>query len=184
MSAIDDILTRLEHLTQEVRLLKDKRPPNQAGVDLQLIVDEIKGQINAQGLKDKDKYICHAVIDTVGGASVQLTWLQAVKKDDSFSTASFCMALANEHRINILKALSEQELSTAQLTGFTGLEGGPLYHHIKELIKARFVHQKGRSCYQITQEGLDALLTVAALNRRNTWGLKEEVWQRGDRDED
>jgi len=180
MPQLDDILVKLNQLAEEVQELKARsteaaghRHPEAALMD---IAEQVRAHIAGLDHDGQERFICHCIVEGTGGASVQLTWLGAMAEDDSYSTARYCLALANEHRIRILKALAWDEKTAAQLTEGTGLEGGPLYHHLKELIAARFVRQKERSCYQITREGLDAILTVCAMNRRNTWESKGEFW--------
>lgn len=192
MPELDEILHRLNQLSEEVRELKARFPQasgeaTPAGRDTVLmgIIEQIRGYIDTQQSgKSKEKYICHAILaEPDGEASVQVTWLEAVMEEDAFSTASYCLALANEHRINILKALADAEKTTARLAELTGIEGGPLYHHLKELNNARFIQQRERGLYGITRAGLDALLTVCALNRRNTWEHSAVSGQKGAEDE-
>lgn len=181
MDEFSAILARLEQLADEVRELKagnreSKSNPLPSERTFLPLADSIRHIIAGQNLPPKGKFICHSVLDEeTGKASVQLTWLEAITEDDSYSAAQFCQALASEHRINMLKAMSLTEMSTTELSQKIGIEGGPLYHHLKELSKAKFIYQKGRSRYQITDRGLDALLTVCALNRRNTLG-EQSIW--------
>lgn len=187
MPQLEEIMARLNQLTEEVRELKSRqggeKPAPQGESTFTEIIQLLQAYTDSLDLAG-EKFICHCTLDAEAAwSTVQVTWLGALREDDSYSTARYCAALANEHRIKILKALAGQEQTTAQLSEFTGLEGGPLYHHLKELITARFVQQRERSCYKITREGLDALLTVGALNRRNTWG-QTEIWQGGEGDED
>lgn len=189
MTQLDHILQRLDQLAEEVRELQARTPPegkislpHGKETGLQEISRQIRAYIASLDTPGDDKFILHCVLEGAN-SSLQVTWLNAIQEDDSYSTARYCLALANEHRIKILKKLANREQTAAQLAEHTGLEGGPLYHHIKELITARFVTQRERNCYQVTREGLDAILAVGALNRRNTWG-NAEVWQKGEDHED
>lgn len=188
MSDIENILKKVNQLSEEVQELKARLPQAEqapatvtADSDLMGIAEQIRHYLDSLGIMEGEKYICHSVFNAEEKtAAVQVTWLGAIAEDDSLSTARYCMALGNEHRIKILKALAEGERTAALLAELVGIEGGPLYHHLKELAQAKFVQQRKRSCYQITQAGLDALLTVCALNRRNTWEHKGEIWQEGE----
>lgn len=136
-------------------------------------------QLNVQG---KKAYINHTILKADQLVIGQLIWLEELLTEDSISTARFCLALSHEHRVNLLKTLVCGEKTTSQLSDAVGLEGGPLYHHLKELISAKFVTQKERSVYMITQQGFDALMTITALNRRNTY-QQESYWGEDHSDE-
>ncbi len=75
----------------------------------------------------------------------------------------FCAPFANEHRVTLLKALMDGEKTSAQLAEISSISTGQLYHHLKALLAARYVHQKERNHYVTTSVGKEALLTVAAL---------------------
>lgn len=188
MSELKSIVKRLDALTEDLRKLEvmssEMVPKEDSTSAFLQVAQRIRNSLTDLDLQGKGDYICHSVLnEDKGAASVQITWLDAILEDDSYSVARYCQALGNEHRLNVLKALSGQNRTTSELSEAIGLEGGPLYHHLKELINARFVVQKGRSCYQLTAAGLDALLTVCALNRRNTWEHKGEIWE-VEKDED
>ncbi len=67
--------------------------------------------------------------------------------------------LAHEGRIKIMQALCPGPLSASELSDATGLRGGALYHHLKELKYAAYVgDQDGR--YRLTPLGQQLLLMV------------------------
>jgi DNA-binding HxlR family transcriptional regulator len=70
---------------------------------------------------------------------------------------------SNEQRIIILKTLIEGNRGSSELTKATGLEGGQLYHHLKELALAEFIEQEQRGVYALTEKGRHTLLTALAM---------------------
>lgn len=63
----------------------------------------------------------------------------------------------------ILKTLIDGSRTSSELTQATGLEGGQLYHHLKELALAEFIEQEQRGIYALTEKGRHALLTTLAM---------------------
>jgi hypothetical protein len=56
--------------------------------------------------------------------------------------AKLLSPFSNEQRIRILKMLLEGDKLSSELIQTTGLEGGQLYHHLKELALAEYIEQK------------------------------------------
>lgn len=89
--------------------------------------------------------------------------------------------LAHESRVRIMQVLSERSHTSAELSAATGLQGGNLYHHLRDLIHAGYVRELQRG-YGLTKVGLQLLLTVTciawdAVEDRDTEGLViGEVW--------
>ncbi|HNT29485.1 MAG TPA: winged helix-turn-helix domain-containing protein [bacterium] len=77
---------------------------------------------------------------------------------------------AHRQRLEMLKALMHTRTATAtSLAGATGMEGGALYYHLRELEHAGLVEQKSRS-YQITALGQQFVLTLGGLLHTLTFG--------------
>ncbi|MEG9194695.1 MAG: winged helix-turn-helix domain-containing protein [Candidatus Methanoglobus sp.] len=72
-------------------------------------------------------------------------------------------AVSNAVRIKILKALFRGEKSYAELERITGLRGGHLQFHIKNLIKAGYAARGFRGDYVITTDGLRILKLISDL---------------------
>ncbi|MFZ5823913.1 MAG: ArsR/SmtB family transcription factor [Bacillota bacterium] len=86
---------------------------------------------------------------------------------DPAALARLAAVLANESRVQIIQALVTDERLASELTVATGLEGGPLYHHLNDLQQAGLVRQKGRGRYALTDIGQDVFYQMAALYRRS-----------------
>jgi len=83
--------------------------------------------------------------------------------------------LAHESRVRILQTLFEKRCGSTELSDATGLTGGNLYHHLKELVYAGYVSDRERT-YSLTNLGRQMLLTLAciadmAVVDRDTEGL-------------
>jgi DNA-binding transcriptional ArsR family regulator len=73
-------------------------------------------------------------------------------------------SLAHEGRVRLLQALFGGPKSTSELTEATGLKGGNLHYHLKELVYAHYVEQR-QGLYRLTERGAQMLITVACLAR-------------------
>jgi len=70
--------------------------------------------------------------------------------------------LAHEARIRIMQAMYDGPKPSGQLSAATGYRGGNLYYHLKELIYAGYVTERGGG-YDLTALGCQMLVTVATI---------------------
>ena len=70
--------------------------------------------------------------------------------------------LAHESRVRILQALMASPLGSSGLSEATGLRGGNLYHHLRELLHSSYVCEKD-SAYALTALGRQLALTLVCL---------------------
>jgi len=89
--------------------------------------------------------------------------IESVLKCSPKRIANLLSPFSNEQRVLILKTLLEGDRSSSGLSQVTSLEGGQLYHHLKELALAEYIEQKERGIYALTEKGQMALLTVLAM---------------------
>lgn len=73
--------------------------------------------------------------------------------------------LANEGRIRLMQAIYNSPKSSGDLTRITGLKGGNLYYHLKELIRADYVCERD-GVYDLTGLGAQMLMTVVGIAGR------------------
>jgi hypothetical protein len=76
----------------------------------------------------------------------------------------FVSPFTSDQRIGIMKSLLEERAkgkTATQLKQKTGLDSGPLYHHLRDLVSAKYVRKKKRGRYQLSVKGHVALLTVS-----------------------
>ena len=73
-------------------------------------------------------------------------------------------ALASPPRLRLIRALLRGPRSTQELQEALGnVSTGQFYHHLKELLSARIVVQKGRSLYAIGAQHIVPLLAMLAV---------------------
>ena len=70
--------------------------------------------------------------------------------------------LAHESRVRLMQAMYDGPKSSSELSQATGLTGGNLYYHLKELIHAAYVADKD-GAYDMTDLGFQLLLTLAGV---------------------
>jgi DNA-binding transcriptional ArsR family regulator len=70
--------------------------------------------------------------------------------------------LAHEGRVNLLEILYAGPRTSGELSALTGLKGGNLHYHLRELAHAHYVEQReGR--HRITNLGAQMLITVTSI---------------------
>jgi len=103
-----------------------------------------------------------------GGADRQFCWYSKSSKiplevpvvDCSDEAATgFASIFSSTQRLRLLEAMVGAAQSATQLRAKTGLGSGVLYHHLRELMHAGFVEQRGRGRYALTGEGMKGLIT-------------------------
>jgi DNA-binding transcriptional ArsR family regulator len=70
--------------------------------------------------------------------------------------------LAHEARVRLMQALYPGPKSSAELAEATGLRGGNLYYHLKELVHAAYVTE-GEGKYDLTPLGGQLLVTFSVI---------------------
>jgi DNA-binding transcriptional ArsR family regulator len=71
-------------------------------------------------------------------------------------------SLAHAARIRLLQALLGGPKPSSELTDRTGLRGGNLYYHLKELAHAHYVEQR-QGLWRLTRRGAQMIITVTCL---------------------
>lgn len=70
--------------------------------------------------------------------------------------------LAHESRIAIMQALRESPLTATALSEATGLRGGNLYHHLRDLLNSYYVRDTAAG-YALSDLGRQLLITLTAI---------------------
>lgn len=94
-----------------------------------------------------------------GGGNDEETWLELSEDEVAGVMAPF----ANAQRVKLLKALYLGIAESGQLKEFTGLTGGQLYHHLKELALAKFLSRHVRGEYRLSSFGYYAFSALMIL---------------------
>jgi len=71
--------------------------------------------------------------------------------------------LANIYRLKILSMLIKRDMSASEISEKLKINGGQLYHHLDELLKAHYIRKINRGHYSIDMDGWRALFTVMQL---------------------
>lgn len=79
--------------------------------------------------------------------------------------ATLVAGMAHKVRAAILMYLLGGPATHKALVARTGLDGGPLYHHLRELRSAGLIGPKQRDVYDLTRQGRRAILTGLVLER-------------------
>lgn len=87
--------------------------------------------------------------------------------------AKLCSALSSKQRIMILKNLSNNKLSSGELATLTGMTGGHLHHHIRDLLSLGLIIKEDSGKYTATNFGINAYITAASLHRRLSYDNRE-----------
>jgi DNA-binding transcriptional ArsR family regulator len=74
--------------------------------------------------------------------------------------------LAHEARIRLLQILYSGPKSSSELSELTGLKGGNLHYHLKELMYADYVRESERQ-YRLTRLGTQLLITMTCIASLN-----------------
>jgi DNA-binding HxlR family transcriptional regulator len=167
---MDEIRREITRISGELESLKEgmvKAPPEAPYVpeDVGDLIEYLERR-----LPDKpDTGMAYfGAIERRGGkivSSYHSGWgIEDILKCSPRRVANLLSPFSNEQRILILKSLIEKkDRGSSELSQATGLEGGQLYHHLKELALAEYVEQKERGVYALTEKGKMALLTVLAM---------------------
>jgi len=110
--------------------------------------------------------------ETYLGWSWHWTWVEGEVDHDAYphpavrasaaSVERMLSPLAHEARVKLMQTMYDGPKAAAQLSEATGLKGGNLYYHLKELLHASYV-KEAEGGYDLTPLGCQLLLTVAAI---------------------
>jgi len=168
-----NILRRLEALEERVAKLegakapRPKRDPKAITRDIMSLMDELleekrhgkpKGSQYLDYLKvsvfqrAKDVSFCHMV--TSGPDDYE----ELFKADENL-IAEVASSLANPSRVKLIKSLLAGDKTSSELSQDTGIDGGQLYHHLRELAKAKFLSRDHRGVYRLSHFGRNMAIT-------------------------
>jgi DNA-binding transcriptional ArsR family regulator len=118
----------------------------------------------------------HALVFSDTGRSEQ------VAETPAASVELMLSSLAHEARIRLLQLLYSGPKPSSELSAETGMKGGNLHYHLKELAYAHYVEQRD-GLYRLTERGAQMLITVTCLARtmvedQGERGLVVSGWRR------
>ena len=131
------------------------------------VAAELKEWIGAQ--MPEDTYLVLAAVGSLDGEAIdafQLSGLASLQGEDlDEQVASLCSALSSRQRVAILRLLSHAPQTSGELATATGMAGGHLHHHIRELTGLKLVYKDDEGMYRISQKGVWAYMMSTALYR-------------------
>ncbi len=146
-------------------------------VSLQRLVGSTAKELDFSGIgvdPGNDYLLGTAYADALGTCVSQVTSLGVIVRDESIDgLAALASAMAHPVRVQILKELAGGEKSARDLGDTVQMEGGPLYHHLRDLLNAKLVEQPERSRYALTRGGMLLLLLVGAVHRHMRYDGRE-----------
>jgi len=89
--------------------------------------------------------------------------LEHVLKLSPKRVARLVSPLSNEQRVAILKAILCGVKNASGISEKTGLRGGELYHHLRELLRSNYIMTKERGIYELTMKGEIALIMISGI---------------------
>jgi DNA-binding transcriptional ArsR family regulator len=127
-------------------------PPPEVDAVLQTIMREVADEdARQQGVTVLFALLEHEageLTNSIYSASSEVDVDRVLVADEEL--ARFCTGFSNPARLQIMRALAKGPLSSSELTERTGLAGGQLYHHLRELTLSGLVEQSARNSYSLS----------------------------------
>ena len=178
---IEELRRRVEEIAREVEEIKRVVYKK---VEKKVFIHDPYGVSKAleESLREVEEgsaFVCAGVIKK--GDEIHDSWnfnftLKEVVETHPRRIVNIVSPLTNEKRIDILRLiLKERTVSMSKLSEKTGMEGGELYHHLKELIRNGFIKLVRRGTYTLTTKGEIALIIVSGLAHAWEPSIEEEI---------
>lgn len=169
MDEIDELRKKIDRITKELeeirKIIEEKRAGSLSAESTDSIKDLLASMI---GERHSGGAFMHAGVIKEEGSIVEY-WSHTFTYEEVYSIApksvvGLVAPLASEQRIAILRILLKHgQVNVARISKETGLEGGELYHHLKELLRRGFIRSLKRGVYAITTKGEISLIMVSGL---------------------
>ena len=167
MSEIEELKRAIVKLAKEIEELKRKKEL----IEKEISVHDPLGISAAleKALEDKEEgsLFVHAGLIKRKGEPHDW-WNQNFTLEKVFEVSpkrivKFISPLTNEQRVRILRLLLEGYNTVGDISKKTGLKGGELYHHLKELIYSGYIKAESRGVYRLTAKGEIALIMISGM---------------------
>ena len=158
---VEVLQKRIEHLEDIVQKLEESQHlvTTEDGRKEPWEVAEIERIMKKWYTEAGQPVIVSATRDEQGGW-VNTGGIRALMKLPLDKVVFLLSPFSSEQRLKILLLLHEYPKSSTDLSNATGLEGGQLYHHIEELMEAKYVEKVYKGKYRLTDIGKWALYNV------------------------
>jgi len=167
VSEIEELRRELARIARELEELKRRKELLERGLSVHDplgVSAALKRSL--RGVEEGSRFVCAGVVKR--GGRVVDSWncyfdLRSVLAASPERVAKLVAPLSSRQRVAILKALIEGPKTPSELSRITGMRGGELYHHLKELIRSGYVEARGRGVYALTFKGEAVFSVVAGL---------------------
>lgn len=181
-----DIIKRIEKLEKAVfgEVTKNEEDIDNEFTDILIKIEKVLEPLKSKCSLD-DWIMLQAIVPSKKcSKNAHLTSFKTLYAEESDEDiAKLCSALASKQRILILKELSMRKLTSGELTAITGMTGGHLHHHVRDLLSLGLIEKEVSGKYAATTSGLNAYITAASLHRRlsydNRENFKENLYNLG-----
>lgn len=181
-----DIIKRIEKLENAVfgEAVRNEEDIDNQFADILIKIEKILEPLKTKCSLDDWMMLQAIVSNKKCSKNVHLTSFKTLYAEESDEDiAKLCSALASKQRILILKELSIKKLASGELTAITGMTGGHLHHHLRDLLSLGLIEKEASGKYAATTFGLNAYITAASLHRRlsydNRENFKENLYNLG-----
>lgn len=186
---LQEIIARIERLEKTVFRTEEK-PSKGAPRDLSADAHEVFGKIKELLLPyveqhtKGDRFVVTTVMEVHESCAKmygQGSWLSKLMvEEDDADVAKLASVLASKQRVGILRLLAGTELTSGELAESTGMAGGHLHHHLRDLISLGFVSRGPEGRYRVSDKGANAYMVMASLLRGLSYEGKAEFKQKLD----
>jgi len=169
---------RVSRLEKELEELKSKFVQERVTLTKPSLLDSIKEELVRYSDEYEKGFVLIASLLTINERKTRWELVSSpseILRLHPKRIALFSEILSNEARVAILKTLCTGSKTARELSQITGLEGGQLYHHLRILLQNRFISAKKRGEYQITGNGLQALMVTSLMAGFIIPPLEEEI---------
>ncbi|MDT0200367.1 winged helix-turn-helix domain-containing protein [Nocardioides sp. AE5] len=167
----DDLAHQMAELRERVTRLEAATPPpatpgpdpsDAAETDTFWALDGVRARRADHPATAEGIVLFAGSLELPGGE--QIEWQQSAATADTLATdwspvAATLAALGHPVRLELLRAILNGTRATADLAESTG-STGQLHHHLKQLVTAGWLAQRGRGTYEVPPARVVPLLTI------------------------
>lgn len=168
-----DILRRLQALEERVARLEGAKTPgpkrdgNAITREIMNLMDELLEQ-QRHGKPRGNQYLDYLKIAVFQRAENFAFYHMVISDSKSYEDlftvddnliAEVASSFVNPARVRLIKSLLAGDKTSSELSQDTGIEGGQLYHHFRELARAKFISRDSRGVYKLSHFGRQMAIT-------------------------
>ena len=185
---LSDLIDRLERLEQAVFGGSTGLKHNE--LDIQAEAYGVFARVNelispyVECYQEGDRLILQTISSMnngKAGLTAQISWLsKLVIEEDDGEVAKLAGVLSSKQRVGILRRLTRNELSSGELAEQTGMAGGHLHHHLRDLMHLDLLEKSEDGRYRATEKGVNTYMAMASMHRGLSYNSRSGFKQRLD----